>query len=316
MLASLDMAEQTSAGPGRRRGRGQPGPVLRRPAAAGRRGRAGKRAASAPRSRSPTTRPRSCRKARREASDAPAGDWDDEDENSEAEEAGEAPRPRDGKQNDRPQTDYKPYTVKFDEVDHGRGALRRRGADAPARLSRQAARASAGRRGAARQPPAAPADGAAEPLLAVRSGGGRARSRAPAAHHHRSVPAALLPAGIGHEFPRYGRDVADRQFRLDARPADHGRGDLRRHPGPDAGALRRQGRAARLHHAGLEGRAVARSLAAIGQAGQSRPPQRSAPHHLQGGGCALAAGAEESRADDARGPAQGEYRRRGAGLGA
>ncbi len=51
-----------------------------------------------------------------EASDAPSGDWDDEDENSDAEEAGEAPRPRDGKQNDRPQTDYKPYTQKFDEV--------------------------------------------------------------------------------------------------------------------------------------------------------------------------------------------------------
>ncbi|PZO01809.1 MAG: cobaltochelatase subunit CobT [Hyphomicrobiales bacterium] len=51
-----------------------------------------------------------------EASDAPSGDWDDEDENSEADEAGEAPRPREGKPNDRPQTDYKPYTVKFDEV--------------------------------------------------------------------------------------------------------------------------------------------------------------------------------------------------------
>ncbi|CAN5306767.1 cobaltochelatase subunit CobT [soil metagenome] len=51
-----------------------------------------------------------------EASDAPSGDWDDDDENSDAEEAGEAPRPRDGKSNDRPQTDYKPYTVKFDEV--------------------------------------------------------------------------------------------------------------------------------------------------------------------------------------------------------
>lgn len=51
-----------------------------------------------------------------EASDAPSGDWDDEDENSEADEAGEAPRPREGKPNDRPQTDYKPYTVKFDET--------------------------------------------------------------------------------------------------------------------------------------------------------------------------------------------------------
>ncbi|MDP3408521.1 cobaltochelatase subunit CobT [Bosea sp. (in: a-proteobacteria)] len=51
-----------------------------------------------------------------EASDAPSGDWDDEDENSEADEAGEAPRPRESKNDGRPQTDYKPYTVKFDEV--------------------------------------------------------------------------------------------------------------------------------------------------------------------------------------------------------
>ena len=51
-----------------------------------------------------------------EASDAPSGDWDDEDENSEADEAGEAPRPRESKNDGRPQTDYKPYTQKFDEI--------------------------------------------------------------------------------------------------------------------------------------------------------------------------------------------------------
>ncbi|WP_332698356.1 cobaltochelatase subunit CobT [Bosea sp. (in: a-proteobacteria)] len=51
-----------------------------------------------------------------EAADAPAGDWDEEDDSSESEEAGEAPRPRDSRANDRPQTDYKAYTVKFDET--------------------------------------------------------------------------------------------------------------------------------------------------------------------------------------------------------
>ena len=55
---------------------------------------------------------------------------------------------------------------------------------------------------------------------------------------------------------------------------------------------------------------------AQGKPRQSRPAQRSAPHHLQIGRCAVAAVAQESRADDARGPAQGEYRRRGARLGA
>ncbi|AMJ61869.1 cobaltochelatase subunit CobT [Bosea sp. PAMC 26642] len=51
-----------------------------------------------------------------EASDAPAGDWEEEDDSSDSEEAGEAPRPRDGKANDRPVTDYKAYTQKFDEI--------------------------------------------------------------------------------------------------------------------------------------------------------------------------------------------------------
>ena len=60
--------------------------------------------------------------------------------------------------------------------------------------------------------------------------------------------------------------AADRQFRLDARPADRGRRDERRHPGPHARALRRQGRDPGLHHPGLEGRPVARGLAARRQA--------------------------------------------------
>ena len=67
---------------------------------------------------------------------------------------------------------------------------------------------------------------------------------------------------------------------------------------------------------GLEGRPVARVLARRRQDRQSRPAQRSAPHHLQVGRCAVAARAQEPRPDDARGPAQGEHRRRGAGLGA
>ena len=63
-----------------------------------------------------------------------------------------------------------------------RGSLRPRGAAAAARLSRQAVAESLQRRRAARQPPAAPADGAAEPLLGVRPRRGHARYRAAAAH--------------------------------------------------------------------------------------------------------------------------------------
>ena len=46
------------------------------------------------------------------------------------------------------------------------------------------------------------------------------------------------------------------------------------------------------------------------------PAERPPPYRLQIGRRALAPVAPQSRADDARGPAQGEYRRRGAGLGA
>ena len=198
-----------------------------------------------------------------------------------------------------------------------RGAVRRRGADAAARLSRQAARRTC-RAWSARL-----ANRLQRRLMAQQN---RAwefdleEGMLDPARLPRIVidpyPAALVQAGAGHRFPRHGGDAAARQFRLDARPADHGRGDLRRHPGAHAGALRRQGRDPRLHHARLEGRAVARGVAAGRQARQSRPAQRPAPHHLQVRRRAVAARAQESRPDDARGAAQGEHRRRGARLGA
>ena len=45
------------------------------------------------------------------------------------------------------------------------------------------------------------------------------------------------------------------------------------------------------------------------------PPERPAPHHLQIRRCALAPRAQEPRPDAARGAAEGEHRRRGAGMG-
>ena len=53
-----------------------------------------------------------------------------------------------------------------------------------------------------------------------------------------------------------------------------------------------------------------------GKPAESRPAQRSPPHHLQVGRRAVAARAAQSRPDDARGPAQGKHRRRGAAVGA
>ena len=113
---------------------------------------------------------------------------------------------------------------------------------------------------------------------------------------HGSDARALVQAREGHHLPRHRGDAAARQFRLDARPPDHGGGDLRRHPGAHARALRRQGRDPRLHHPRLEGRAVARVLARRRQARQSGPPQRHPPHHLQVGGRAVAPRAQEPRA--------------------
>ena len=152
-----------------------------------------------------------------------------------------------------------------------------------ARLSRQAAIAPARRGRAPGQPTAAAVAGAAEPRLGVRSRRRLARSGSAVARHRRSDALVVVQARKGHQFPRYGGDAAVRQFRLDARPSDHGGGDLRRHSGAHAGALRRQGRDFGLHHAGLERRPIARVLARLGQTGQSRAAQRPAPHHLQVG---------------------------------
>jgi cobaltochelatase CobT len=76
-----------------------------------------------------------------------------------------------------------------------------------------------------------------------------------------------------------------------------------------------QSGSARLHHAHVEGRAIARALDRGGQAGQPRPPQRPPPYHLQVRRRAVAAGAQEPGPDAARGHPQGEHRRRGAAVG-
>ena len=75
-------------------------------------------------------------------------------------------------------------------------------------LARQAARKPGRRRGAPRQQAAAPADGQAEPLLAVRPRRGTARYGAPHPRRHRSDAGAELQGRERHRFPRYDRDAA------------------------------------------------------------------------------------------------------------
>ena len=121
-----------------------------------------------------------------------------------------------------------------------------------------------------------------------------------AARLSRVVTNPVLPLSYKQEQEMEFRDTvvtpADRQFRLDARPADHGGGDERRHPGAHPGTLRRQGRDPRLHDPGVEGRPGARELDRRRQAGQPRPAQRSAAHRLQAGRRAVAARPAQPRA--------------------
>ena len=165
---------------------------------------------------------------------------------------------------------YKVFSRAHDEEVGGREPVDARRARAAAHLPRQGAAQSAGRGGAARQPAAAQADGAAEPGLGLRPRGRHARCRPAHPRHHRSDASALLQARARCRLPRHGGDAAARQLGQHARPADHGGGLLRRHPGAHARALRRQGRDPGLHHPGLEGRAGARGLAGRRQARQSR----------------------------------------------
>ena len=230
-----------------------------------------------------------------EAVDAPAAEMADDAEMGDSETAAEPWRPR-NQRNEPRGPDYKPYTSKFDEVvgaedlcepeelERLRGYLDKQLSHLQGVVARLANRLQ--RLLLAQQNRAWEFDleeGLLDPARL-------------SARHRRSDALAVVQAREGHQFPRYGGDAAARQFRLDARPSDHGGGDLRRHSGAHAGALRRQGRDFRLHHAGLEGRAIARVLACLGQAGQSRAAQRPAPHHLQVGRRAVAARAQEFRA--------------------
>ncbi len=113
-----------------------------------------------------------------ESSEALSAEMSDDAEMGDSEAPAEPRRPRRHGVNEPRGPEYRPFIGKFDEIVGGRGSVRAGGARAAARLSRQAALASAGRGGAACQPAAAAPDGAAEPRLGVRPRGGPARSGA------------------------------------------------------------------------------------------------------------------------------------------
>ena len=156
---------------------------------------------------------------------------------------------------DEPVTDYKPFTTRFDEIVAAERAVRRGGAQSPARLSRPADVEPWRGRHPARQSPSAAADGAAGAELGFRPGGRDARRGAAGPGHHLARSFAVLQDRARHRVQGHGGQPADRQFGLDARAADLDRRDLRRRARADAGAVRRRDRNSRLHDARLERRA-------------------------------------------------------------
>ena len=196
-----------------------------------------------------------------DAADAPATDMPDDADMGEDENSAEPWRPRHHGINELRGPDYKPFTPRFDEIvgaedlcdpeelDRLRGYLDKQLAHLQGVVSRLANRLQ--RRLMAQQNRSWEFDleeGVLDPARL-------ARVIVDPLHP------AVVQMGKGHQLPRHGGDPAARQFRLYARPSDHGCCDLRRHSGAHARALRRQGRNPGLHHARLEGRTIARGLA-------------------------------------------------------
>ena len=133
-----------------------------------------------------------------------------------------------------PESDYKAFTTRFDEIVESERAVRRGGAGAASRLSRPADGRASKRGHAPRQPPSAAAPRAASAELGFRPGGRAARRRAARPGGRQSAPRSVVQDRARHRISRHRRVVADRQFRLDAGPPDRHRRDLRRHPRADA----------------------------------------------------------------------------------
>ena len=208
-----------------------------------------------------------------EAMDAPSADMPDDADMGDSEAANEPWRPRQHGQNEPRGPDYHPYTAKFDEtvgaedlcepeeLDRLRGYLDKQLSHLQGVVSRLANRLQ--RRLMAQQNRAWEFD-LEEGLLDP-------------ARLTRIIIDPLHALSFKREKDTTFRDTVVTlllgQFRLDARTPDHRGGDLRRHSGAHAGALRREGGDPRLHDARLEGRFLARGVARGRQAGEPRAAQ-------------------------------------------
>ena len=141
---------------------------------------------------------RTCRNRPPRLSDAMTAEMSDDAEMGDSEAPAEARRPGRRGQNEPRGPEYRPFVTRFDETVDADDLCEAEELDAPARLSRQAALEPPGRGRAARQPPAAPADGAAKPRVGVRSRRRAARHRAAAARRHGSDARAVVQAREGH----------------------------------------------------------------------------------------------------------------------
>ena len=189
------------------------------------------------------------------------------------------------------------FTTKFDEIVAAEELCDAEELDRlRAYLDKQLA-ASAGRGRAPRQPAAAPPDGAAEPLLGLRPRGRPARCRAAVARHHRP------DARRCRSRPRSDTEFRDTVVTL----LIDNSGSMRGRPITVA-AICADILARTLERCGVKveilgfttrawkGGQSREALAEGRQAGQSRPPQRPAPHHLQGRRRAVAARAHATSA--------------------
>ncbi len=139
--------------------------------------------------------------------DAQSADMPEDSDMGDSETANEPWRPRNHGANE-PRANYRPFTVKFDEVVAAEDLCE---ADELDRLR-----------------------GYLDKQLSHLQG-------VVGAHRRQSNARALLQEGEGHQLPRHGGVAPARQFRLHARPPHHGGGHLRRYPGAHARALRREG---------------------------------------------------------------------------